>query len=334
MAQNTYLSERDPEWAAIEHLYPKATAIDSVIDYREMITVIRAQIDATKEKVTEGLRAVETSIPVENGEILVKAFIPLASTEAEKKDFPLLFYIYGGGFILGSIDNEEAFLRRLAVNSRITCVCADQRKAPEYPYPIPVDDCQAALKWALDNSAELSINKSGVIVGGMSSGANIATVLAHRSLKDPDLNGKISGQLLSLPMVISPHAYPQAEKFKSDLLSLDKDEDGRFVIKQHLCAFTEAYHGKDNAANPEVSPLLADTFEGLPPAYIQVAGLDILRDEGILYESLLRKAGVPTKLDAYPGLPHGFYVSLKIKATEKQNKDLIAGLDWLLHRSN
>lgn len=67
---------------------------------------------------------------------------------------------------------------------------------------------------ALDNNAELSINKSkGVIIGGMSSGANIATVLAHRSLKNPELKGIISGQLLSLPVVISPQAYPQAERY-------------------------------------------------------------------------------------------------------------------------
>lgn len=61
----------------------------------------------------------------------------------------------------------------------------------------------------------------------------------------------------------------------------------------------EAYHTEDEAANPEVSPALAESFEGLPPAYIQICGLDPLRDEGFLYERLLKEAGVSTRVDVY-----------------------------------
>lgn len=105
-------------------------------------------------------------------------------------------------------------------------------------------------------------------------------------------------------------------RFKSELLSFDKNEDGYLLTQDQLLKFTgqkvaspcfsliadfylnlEAYHGKDNAANPEVSPLLSESFEGLPRAYLQTAGRDMLRDEVILYEKLLRDAGVPTKLD-------------------------------------
>lgn len=61
----------------------------------------------------------------------------------------------------------------------------------------------------------------------------------------------------------------------------------------------ESYHGEDNASNPDVSPLLAESLEGLPPAYIQICGLDPFRDEAFLYERLLKEAGVRTKVDMY-----------------------------------
>jgi len=48
-----------------------------------------------------------------------------------------------------------------------------------------------------------------------------------------------------------------------------------------------------------VSPLLAPLHKGLPPAFVQVAGFDPLRDEGFLYEKVLKNNGVSTRLIVY-----------------------------------
>jgi len=86
-------------------------------------------------------------------------------------------------------------------------------------------------------------------------------------------------------------------------------------------------------ADPEVSPVLAD-HTGLPPAYIQICGLDPLRDEALLYERLLREQGIRTKLDIYPGVPHGFkYMFPEMAATKKWHADLLDGFKWVLEPS-
>ncbi|GJJ13699.1 hypothetical protein Clacol_007955 [Clathrus columnatus] len=353
MAQYAHLSDPDPEWAAVSANLPLATPLVSFQTLREEVAAFRAKLDLKTKKVTDGLKVVERMIQVENGEIRARAYIP--DSQEDNSGFPLMVWMFGGGFVIGSIDDDDAFLRNLAVNSKIVCVGGDYRKAPEHPFPAAVNDSYASLKWALNNSSEFSIDASkGVIVGGVSAGGNLAAVLAHKSSKDPELGGRVTGQLLVMPVIIAPQAYP--DKFKSELLSLDKDEDKYMLTKsEHIqCTgktmifrsiyqyiteyyFIEAYHCNIHAINPDVSPILAESFEGLPPAYIQIAGLDILRDEAFLYERLLKEAGVLTKVDVfgerYAGLPHGFHVDFKdLEETKRQERDFVDGLDWLLNR--
>ncbi|GJJ13723.1 hypothetical protein Clacol_007979 [Clathrus columnatus] len=334
MAQYSHLSKPDPEWAAISTTFPVAGPIVSIQAFRDQSAAIMTKLNALPENkgATEGLKVIEKIIQVEDGEIRVRAYIP-DPQENEVNGFPLLVWMFGGGFVLGSIDSDDPLLRNLAVNSRIVCVAGDYRKAPEHPFPAAVNDSYASLKWAFSNASELSVNISkGVIVGGVSAGGNLAAVLAHKSLKDPELNGKLTGQLLVIPTLIAPQAM--SGKYKSELLSFDKDEDPYFLTKSQSITFSEAYHGGLQANNPEVSPILSDSFEGLPPAYIQISGLDILRDEAFLYERLLKEAGVPTRVDVYPGLPHGFHMAFShFKETKRQKEEFKNGLNWLLGRS-
>jgi acetyl esterase len=55
-----------------------------------------------------------------------------------------------------------------------------------------------------------------------------------------------------------------------------------------------------------VSPLLAADHSGLPPALVQVAELDPIRDDGLRYAAALRAAGVPVRTTTYVGMPHGY----------------------------
>ncbi|GJJ13701.1 hypothetical protein Clacol_007957 [Clathrus columnatus] len=345
MAQYAHLSIPDPEWATVSATLPVAKPFVSIQAFLEEMAVIMAMRNSGPENKgpTEGLKVIETTVQVENGDIRVKAFIP-DPQENEVDGFPLLIWMFGGGFVIGSIDDNDGFLRNLSVNSRIVCVAGDYRKAPEHPFPAAINDSYASLKWALSHSFELSVNVSkGLIIAGVSSGGNIAAVLTQRSLKDPELKGKVTGQLLLIPTLIAHNAYP--EKYKSELLSFDKDEDKYILTKNYAIACSgkkqvlshytlhEMYHGGLQGTNPEVSPLLSESFEGLPPTYIQICGLDLLRDEAFLYEKLLKEAGVPTKVDVYPGLPHGFYASFPhFKASKKQKEDFVNGLDWALGR--
>lgn len=71
--------------------------------------------------------------------------------------------------------------------------------------------------------------------------------------------------------------------------------------------------------------------EGLPPTYVCVCGADPLRDEGLLYEKVLREdAGVPTKLSAFPGLPHGFWaIFTGMKESRDYHREVMEAVKWM-----
>ncbi|EEB90772.1 hypothetical protein MPER_10977 [Moniliophthora perniciosa FA553] len=203
--------------------------------------------------------------------------------------------------------------------------------APEYRFPTAVNDAFAALKYVASHPEEFSASlKKGFIVAGSSAGGNLAAVLSHLARDDSFFQDKpLTGQHLQVPAVCHPAAYP--EKYKSSLLSLEQCKDAPGLTREDITDIIEWYAGTPE--DPKFSPLLLPSHKGLPPAFIQVCGLDPLRDEGLLYEKILREADVPTRFEVYPGATHGFnslYASIGQAA--KWRKDYTDGLRWLLQQ--
>ncbi|KAJ7866124.1 Alpha/Beta hydrolase protein [Mycena leptocephala] len=279
-------------------------------------------------------------IAVEDGEISVRAISPTPA-ENEDPEFPVLVYFHGGGWVAGSINTKDFDLRMLSVELSFVCFSLHDtasyinslRLAPEHPFPTGLNDSYAALKWTAKNCKRIhgSLEK-GFVVCGASAGANISAAVAHRSLKDSFFERhKLTGHILQIPALVHPAAYP-SERQGADGYVLwyaprpDKPSDLHRLLK------SECLNGP--AADPDVSPLLAD-HTGLPSAYLQIYGLDPLRDEGLLYERLLHEKGIPTKLDIYPGVPHGFSTMLPgITAAKKYDADLREGLKWIFKLSS
>lgn len=280
----------------------------------------------------KGLSVCERSIPVKDAEILVRTYIPQDADAAtqDTKRYPLLFWIHGGGYCLGNLDTNESDCRMICVQNQVTVVNVDYRLSPEYPFPQGIDDSYAALKWALSNADELRIDPAlGLILGGASSGANYVCAISILARED-EFFGKhpITGQLLLIPTTCAVAAFPA--KYKVELQSRFDLHDAPGLDVHAIETFTDAYAP---ATGPQpfnilVSPLLAESHVGLPPAYFQIAGMDPLRDEGILYKQVLQESGVKTKIDIYPGVPHGF-MNLPIKARAKHREDLRQAIEWL-----
>lgn len=222
----------------------------------------------------------------------------------------LLVYCHGGGWVIGDLDLEDAGLRRIALRSGARILSVDYRLAPEHPFPAPLEDVEAVLRWAAAGPAELAIDRRRIALGGASAGANLALGTALR-LRDAD--GPAPRFLL-----LMYGAYSGAEETESCRLF----GDGRFGLPLVVMDwFWRAYAGGDPAArHPHAVPLKAD-LRGLPPAFVNHAGLDILRDDSIALVEQLRDAGVEVDHRGYAGAIHGFTQYAKGSALARRALD-------------
>jgi acetyl esterase/lipase len=228
------------------------------------------------------------------GDLPVRVYQPAAAAGGPR---PLILYMHGGGFVLGDLRMGDWMCSSVAVTVGAVVVSVDYRLAPGHPFPAAVEDCYAALTWAAENAADLGAAAAGeataprVGVMGESAGGNLSAVLC---LLARDRGGpQISHQAL---------LYPPTDMTRRSTTAARS----LIISEPDMLAFRRLYLGESDPADPLVSPLLAGDHSGLPPALIQVAEHDPLRDDGVRYAAALRSAGVPVRLTEYVGMPHGY----------------------------
>ncbi|KAH8692582.1 Alpha/beta hydrolase fold-3 [Talaromyces proteolyticus] len=195
--------------------------------------------------------------------------------------------------------------------------------APEFPYPTAIIDVWESLNWVLNHSNELQISRSRIILGGSSAGANLAAVVTRKAISN---SIPISGTLLQIPVVCHRNCYPSEEY---ELLSMHQNKDAPMLSKAALDQFW-AYYNPPDITDLQVSPLLAKDFTGFPQTFIQVCGLDPLRDEGLAYARKLWGFDVPCSVVVYPGFPHGFSAFTELSAARAYREDMLNGLNGLI----
>ena len=106
--------------------------------------------------------------------------------------FPLFVYYHGGGWVIGDLETADASCRMIANRTESIVVSVDYRLAPEYKFPIPLQDSYAALQWVKENASSINGNASTIVVGGDSAGGNLAAVvsLLSRDQDGPDIAGR------------------------------------------------------------------------------------------------------------------------------------------------
>ncbi|KAI9745056.1 MAG: hypothetical protein M1818_001334 [Claussenomyces sp. TS43310] len=232
----------------------------------------------------------------------------------------LFFNAHGGGWVVGTPETEEAQNRLIAAKNNAVVVSVDYRRAPEFPYPYAINDCYDVFLWSKQNSSLLGINPDKMVVGGGSAGANISAVIAQRA-RDEGIGG-IIGQVLNIPVTCHPAHFPAA---KYEYGSYEQNKDSPIVDSAKMNWFWHQY--LPNAeADARASPLLASSLQHLPPALVQIAGMDPLRDEGIAYAEALQASGVPVTLKIYPGMPHAFYAHPQLPPSIEYLQTMV---DWI-----
>jgi len=258
---------------------------------------------------------------------LIRPHSPSSSSPEQKR--PLIVLFFGGGFVTGSCEQLTAYGRSFARVFNAVTVCASYRLAPEHPFPQAINDAWDAVQWAAANARALGATpEHGFVVGGVSAGAHVSGVSAQLAL-DVALDPPVTGQFLSVPAILTEAMVPDA--YKELYFSLQQNADVPVGMNgKVLAAFVE--HWKPDSASPLYSPMNAvKPLVGMPPAYIQVDGMDPLRDDGLVYEKMLRDHGVATRLDVYPGLPHAHWAFFPmLKSSVKASMDIVKGMGWLL----
>src|ERR1700761_274759 len=206
---------------------------------------------------------------------------------------PLVIYLHGGGFVLGSLDSHDGVCRLLARTADVTVPALAYRLAPEHPGPAAVDDVTLALASAPAHPGVLGgAPAHRVGLAGDSAGGALAVLAAVR-LRDA---GTPAGSLLL--------AYPNADMTLSEP-SVEREGHGWGLEADDLRWFMEQWvPDPARRADPAVSPLAAD-LNGLPPAVIATAGHDPLHDEGEALARQLAAGGADVRHGPHPGLVHG-----------------------------
>lgn len=249
-------------------------------------------------------------IPGQGGELRLRIYTP--DVPAPR---PGLVYLHGGGFVCGSVDTIDSPLRALSRRAGCSVVSVDYRLAPENRFPAALEDADTAALWTAENADELGIDRSRLGIGGDSCGGGLAAGAARhaRERGSPDF----ACQVLIYPM-LDPSCSSASQR---DL------GEGYLVTRQDLVWFWHHYlPAPDAAINPDAAPLLAASFEDLPPALVITAEYDPLRDEGEEYAAALRAAGVPVELIRLEGMIHACFQMAGVIDRSAELIDTVAAL--------
>ena len=208
---------------------------------------------------------------------------------------PVLVWMHGGGWVVGSAAESDALCRIMANQFGTVVVNVDYRLAPEHPYPAPLDDCMTALRWAEAHAADYGGDAGRLAVGGDSAGGNLSAAAALRAHAEG--GPALRFQLLVYPVTDGELGHP----------SYKENGEGYLLTADTMRWFWDDYASGEQRREPYVSPIRADDLRGLPPALVVTAEYDPLRDEGEAYGRRLEQAGVPTTVSRYDGQLHGFY---------------------------
>lgn len=220
---------------------------------------------------------------------------------ASEQPLPVLLYLHGGGFTVGSIATHEPLCRHLAHLAHCAVVSLDYRLAPEWKFPTAVHDAWDALAWLRERAASLGLDGTRIAVGGDSAGGTLAAVTA---IAARDAGWPLALQLLFYPGTAGHQNTPSHKTFAHG-----------FILEEPHISYFFGHYLRDPQDRDDwrFAPLdgVDETgqvrdLDGVAPAWIGLAECDSLTDEGVMYADRLRMAGVPVDLEIYAGVVHGF----------------------------
>lgn len=243
-----------------------------------------------------------------------------------KEDLPILINFHGGGFAIGSIDTTDPSCRELCHRIECIVVSVDYRLSPEFRYPHGFNDAYLATKWVYTNARTLGGDPNRVVVMGDSAGGNFAAGVCMQNSKYGGKDFKLVHQVLIYP---STDLRPSSVRPSKTLFHY-----GWFYSTRHSRKFRVAYMTdmEKDSLNFQASPFVYDgDMSHVPDAFVLVAQLDPLRDEGNDFCNKLREHKINVKQHAYEAT-HGFF-DMDMKEARRAHDDIVAVLKGVFYES-
>ncbi len=269
------------------------------VDALRAMLANRPQVGEDLEARRQGFEAMAARFPLPPGVVPKPMAIParppvpatLFTPAGNHDGHRLILYIHGGAFVVGSSRTHAALTARLALAAGCPVLSLDQRLAPENPFPAALDDCVAAIRWAMEHLAE----PRHLALAGDSSGGNLAAATLLRLKAE-------GGPLPGAAALISPYL-----DLTHSGASIRKRAHRDPFIDTAKMDYTAALYLGGNAAttDPLASPLFGD-LSGLPPLFVQVGEDEVLYDDAARMVARARAAGVDAALDAWADMIHVF----------------------------
>lgn len=223
--------------------------------------------------------------------------IRVVRPQGAKGELPVFMFFHGGGWVLGDYPTHERLIHDLVVGSGAAAVYVDYTPSPEAKFPTAINQAYAATRWVAEHGKEIGVDGSRLAVAGNSVGGNMAAVVAIKAKEAG--TPKLRFQALLWPVTDANFNNASYNQFA----------EGQFLTRNMMQWFWDSYTTDPRQRDDiHASPLRAslDQLKGLPPALVQTAEMDVLRDEGEAYARKLDAAGVPVTAVRYNGMIHDF----------------------------
>ena len=267
------------------------TPLEQMAPKEARAVLVGAQVGVQVE--LSGIEVRDKNIDIDGQSIALKVVRPAGATGT----LPVFMFFHGGGWVLGDYPTHERLIRDLVVGSGAAAVYVGYTPSPEAKYPTAINQAYAATRWVAQHGQQIGVDGQRLAVAGNSVGGNMAAVVSLMA-KDQG-SPAIKFQLLLWPVTDANFNNASYNQFA----------DGHFLSKSLMQWFWDNYTtDPKQRAQIYASPLQAslEQLKGLPPALVQTAEFDVLRDEGEAYARKLDAAGVDVTAVRYNGMIHDF----------------------------
>lgn len=240
-----------------------------------------------------GIQVERRTIAVDGQALEIRVVRP----QGAKGELPVFMFFHGGGWVLGDYPTHERLIHDLVLGSGAAAVYVDYTPSPEAKFPTAINQAYAATRWVAENGKQIGVDGSRLAVVGNSVGGNMAAVVALKAKEAG--TPKLRFQALLWPVTDANFNNGSYNQFA----------EGHFLTRNMMQWFWDSYTSDPRQRDDiHASPLRAslEQLKGLPPALVQTAEMDVLRDEGEAYARKLGAAGVPVTAVRYNGMIHDF----------------------------